>query len=479
MAVGVKIVVLGGGPGGYVAAVRAAQAGAEVTLIEQDEVGGTCLNRGCIPSKVLMTSAELFEKFRKASEFGLNVEGRFLPDMARLMQRKHKVVQDQVAGILRLLKHHKIRLIRGVGRIASPDQIQVKTQGGEVEHVPWDRLILALGSEAMPIPSLPFDGQRIISSNEALSLAEIPDSILIVGAGVIGCEFAFILSALGSRVTLVEAMDRLLPLPSVDEDCSKILQREMKKRKIGIMTNRTLIGVDENKGKLRATIGPSPFADGLSDKLKEPLSLDVDKVLVCIGRSPNTADVGLERIGVKSDEKGWIVANERMETNVPRVYAIGDVLGPAKIMLAHVASREAFVAVSNSMGKACVMDYKAVPGAIFTMPEVANVGLTESQARGAGYNVRSDTVLFRNIGKSQVIGQIAGQAKIVSDLDTGKVLSVHIIGPHATELIGEATLAVNTGCTTQQLADTIHPHPTLSEILLETSLKSIDMALHG
>jgi len=462
-----------------VADVRAAQAGAEVTLIEQNEVGGTCLNRGCIPSKVLITAAELFDKFRKAPEFGLKVDGRVVPDMARLMQRKNKVVQDQVAGILRLLKHHKIRVIKGTGRIVSADQVQVETQDGEVLQVPWDKLILALGSEPITIPNLPFDGQRIISSNEALSLEEIPGSIMIVGGGVIGCEFAFILSALGSRVTLVEAMDRLLPLPSVDEDCSKILQREMKKRKISLMTNRTLLGVDENKGKLRVTTGPSPFANGPSGKAKGPLSLEVDKILVCIGRYPNTADVGLERIGVKADQKGWIIANERMQTNVPRVYAIGDVLGPSKTMLAHVASREAHVAVSNAVGRACVMDYKAVPGAIYTIPEVANVGLTEAQAKEAGYNIRSDTVLFRNIGKSQVIGQIAGQAKIVSDIDTGKVLGVHIIGPHATELIGEATLAVNTGCTTEELAETIHPHPTLSEILLETSLKSVDMALHG
>jgi len=475
----VKIAILGAGPGGYVAAVRAAQEGAQVTVIEQAEVGGICLNWGCIPTKVMRTTAEMLERFQRASEFGLKVNGPVLPDIERLMARKQKVVQDQVRGIIKLLDHHKIRCLKGTGRIIAPGRIQVKVEDSQPEEVQWDRLILAMGSEPMTIPALLFDGKRIMSSNDALNLTEIPESILIVGGGVIGCEFAFIFSSLGSQVTVVEAMDRLLPLPSVDEDCSKVLQREMKKRKIRFMVNRTMEGVDENGGKLRVNIGPSPFAEGLKGKDLERLSVEVDKVLISVGRVPNTHDVGLEQVGVKTDQRGWIMANDRMETNVSSVYAIGDVLGPAKVMLAHVASAEGFVAAMNAMGEISEMDYDVVPGAIFTMPEVADVGLTETQARERGYNVRSDTVLFRTLGKAQVIGEIAGQGKIVSDTETGKILGVHIIGPHATDLIGEGTLAVQKGCSVQDLAKTIHAHPTLSEIMGEAAFRATDMPLHG
>lgn len=474
-----RLTIIGAGPGGYVAAIRAAQQGAEVTLIEQDEVGGTCLNWGCIPSKVMKTTAEMLEQFQRASEFGLVVNGPVVPDMGRLMARKQKVVHDQVTGILNLLEHHKVRCLRGSGRIVSPDRIQVKRDGNEPEEVQWDRLILALGSGPLAIPGLPFDGKRIISSNEALNLTEIPESLLIVGGGVIGCEFAFILSSLGSQVTVVEAMDRLLPLPSVDEDCSKILQREMKKRKIRFMVNRTVEGVDENEGKLRVMTRPSSFAKELKEKDSRPRAVDVDKVLVSIGRSPNTIDAGLEQIGVKTDQRGWIIANDRMETSVANVYAIGDVLGPAKIMLAHVASAEGFVAAGNAVGGNRTMDYAAVPGGIFTMPEVADVGLTEIQAGERGYKVRSDTVLFRTLGKAQVIGEISGQAKIISDAETGKIVGVHIIGPHATDLIAEGTLAVQTGCRVNDLARTIHAHPTLSEVMGEAAFRATNMPLHG
>ena len=377
----VKIAILGAGPGGYVAAVRAAQQGAEVTVIEQDEVGGTCLNRGCIPSKVMKTTAEMLEQFQRASEFGLAVNGPVVPDIERLMARKQKVVQDQVRGILKLLDHHKVRCLKGTGRIVSPDNIQVKSESNGTEDVPCDRLILALGSEPLAIPGFPFDGERVISSNDALNFTEIPESILIVGGGVIGCEFAFILASLGSQVTVVEAMDRLLPLPSVDGDCSKVLQREMKKRKIRFMVNHTVESVDESEGKVRVMIGPSPFAKELEEKGLKPLAVDVDKVLVSVGRLPNTTGVGLEKIGVKTDQRGWIIANDRMETDVAHVYAIGDVLGPEKIMLAHVASAEGFVAAVNAMGGNHTMDYGAVPGGIFTMPEVADVGTMSGPTR--------------------------------------------------------------------------------------------------
>ncbi len=474
-----QITVIGAGPGGYVAAIRAAQLGAEVTVIEEDNVGGTCLNWGCIPSKVMKTTAEMLEKFHRAQEFGIDVKGEILPNISALMARKQSVVQNQVKGILKLFDRHKIHYVSGHGTIQGANLVMAKLPDGETLQVSCDRLILALGSKPLNIPAFPFDGKNIISSNDALSLHEIPQSLLIVGGGVIGCEFSFIFSSLGSKVTVVEALSRLLPLPSVDEDCSKILQREMKKRKIEFMVNKTVDQVEDDGKKLRVTIGPSPFLDKPSEKDKKPLIKEVDKVLVCIGREPNTQGIGIKELGVKMDERGWIIADEGMRTNIPAVYAIGDVLGPSKVMLAHIASSEGLVAAENAMGEKRTINYDVAPGAIFTTPEIANVGLTEEQAKAQGYEVRSDSVLFRNLGKAQVMGEIEGQAKIVSDAETGKILGVHLIGSHATDLIAEGTLALQVGCTVKELAETIHAHPTLAEVMLETSFKAVGKSLHG
>jgi dihydrolipoamide dehydrogenase len=253
----------------------------------------------------------------------------------------------------------------------------------------------------------------------------------------------------------------------------------MKKRKIKFIVNRTVDGFEDRDGQLDVTIGPSPFLKTPSEKDKEPMTAQVEKMLVCIGRKPNTSDLGLETIGLAPDKKGWISANERMETDVPGVYAIGDVLGPEKIMLAHVASTEGQVAAENAMGANREMDYRVVPGAIFTTPEVATVGLSEVQAQEMGYDVRADSVLFRTLGKAHVIGEIAGQAKIVWDKASGKILGVHIVGPHATDLIAEAALAMQMGGSVEDVAATIHAHPTLAEIMLEVSCKALDRSLHG
>lgn len=474
-----RIAIIGAGPGGYVAAIRAAQLGAQVSIIEEENVGGTCLNWGCIPSKIMITTAKMVEKFQRAHEFGLKLGGKVSFDMQQLMARKAKVIQDQTKGILNLFHHHKINYLRGKAVIAGPGRAVVRSGDKEIEEVSWDKLIIATGTQPLDFPLFPFDGESILSSNHALSLTEVPQSIMILGGGVIGCEFACILSSLGSRVTLVEAMDRLLPLPSVDEDCSKVLQREMKKRKIKFLLKRTAQAFEHSNGKLRVTLTPSPFIADLTEKEKEPLFEEADKILACIGRKPNTAGLGLDKLGVRLDEKGWILVDEMMQTNAPDVFAIGDVLGPSKIMLAHVASTEGLVAAENAMGGNRTMAYDVVPGAIFTMPEVANVGVSESQARERGLNIRADSVLFRNLGKAQVVGEIAGEAKIVSDAETGGILGVHIIGPHATDLIAEGALAIKMGATAGDLAATIHAHPTLAEVMLEASFKSLDRSLHG
>jgi dihydrolipoamide dehydrogenase len=473
-----KVTVIGAGPGGYVAAIRAAQLGAEVTVIEQEAVGGTCLNWGCIPSKVMKTTAEMLDKFRRAQEFGIEIHGTVSPDMKALMGRKEKVIKDQINGVLKLLKHNKITYLAGRGIIESPNRVVARVADGKTMGVGWDRLILALGSEQADIPAFPFDGQRIISTNDALCLQEVPESILILGGGVIGCEFAFILSALGAQVTVVEALSRMLPLPWVDEDSSKVLEREMKKRKITLMLNQTISGVDIDGEKCRAVVGPYSDEQEPEHKAKT-IVVEIDKVLICVGRKPAAEGIGLEQLGIKRDESGWIVAGERMETSAAGVYAIGDILGPSKIMLAHVASREGIIAAENAMGGHKIMNYEVVPGAAFTMPEVANVGLTEAGAKERGYHIRSDSVLFRNLGKPHVIGEIAGHAKIVSESDSGRVLGVHIVGPHASDLIAEAALGMKLGCTVQDIADTIHAHPTLAEVLSEASLKGLDRSLHG
>lgn len=474
-----KIAVLGGGPGGYVAAVRAAQMGADVTLVEKDTLGGTCLNRGCIPSKIMQTTAGMLHQFQRCKDFGIQLEGSPIVDMAALLARKEKIVNTQVQGIANLLKHNGVTHLQGRGTIESNGSLEVKTTQGETLNIAWDTLIMSTGSEPLEIPAFPFDGRKIISSTEALNLEKVPESMVIVGGGVVGCEFACILADLGTRVTVVEALGRLLPLPSVDAGCSKVLQREMKKRKIKFLLDKTVTAVDTSGNLASVTIGPSPFAENIREKDLQPLQIEADKVLVSIGRKSNTHSIGLENLGMEMDQKGWIKADHSLRTTVENVYAIGDALGPAKVMLAHVASAEGIIAAENAMGGNRQMNYDAVPGAIFTSPEVANVGLTEDQAKEKGLNFRADTVLFRTIGKAQVIGELAGETKIVSHAENGKVLGVHIIGPHATDLIAEGTLAVTTGCTVQELAETIHAHPTLAEVTMETAFKAMGRALHG
>ena len=476
---GLKIVVLGAGPGGYVAAVRAAQLGGDVTIIENDHVGGTCLNWGCIPSKILKAAADRLTDIRHAAAFGVKADPDPEIDMPTLTDRKARIIQAQRKGIDSLLAHHGINHLSGKGYIQEPGVVALAGTDGEVATVVYDRLIVATGSRPMAISAFAFDGQRIISSNEALYLDEIPESIVIVGGGVIGCEFASIFTAFGSTVTVVEALDRLLPLPAVDADCSKVLAREMKKRKIAFHVNRTVEAVDTSGALLKVRIGPSPFAENLKEKDKKPLEIKAAQVLVCVGRTANTSDIGLEKIGVATDARGWIVADDALQTGADGVFAIGDVLGPEKIMLAHVASTEGLTAAENAMGGDRRMDYTAVPGAIFTAPEVGTVGLSEAQAKETGVAVRADTVLFRAVGKAQVIGEIAGQAKIVSDADSGRILGVHIIGPHASDLIAEGTLAVKNGLTVRQLAETIHAHPTLAEVMMEAGFKALDRGLHG
>jgi dihydrolipoamide dehydrogenase len=474
-----KITVIGAGPGGYVAAIRAAQLGAEVTLIERENVGGTCLNWGCIPSKIMKTTADLLEDFKQAPALGVRLSGNAVPDMVTLNLRKKTIIQSQAQGIHKLIKQNRIDYIKGAARISGKGRLTVSSAEEKAKNISWDRLIIATGSSPFSPDAFPFDHRRIISSSDALMLQEVPESILILGGGVIGCEFASIFAAFGARVTLVEGLSRLLPLPGIDESCSKVLQREMKKRKIKILLKHTATAADIDSETVRITLGPSRFDKTVQNKMGEPQTIEVEKMLVCIGRQPNTDDMGLEQLGISRDHGGWLIVDDGMATNVEGVFAVGDVLGPPKIMLAHVASTEGIIAAENAMGMSRKMDYRVVPSTIFTQPEVANVGLSEIQAREQGGAVRSDSILFRALGKAQVMGKIAGETKIVSSEKDGKIIGVHIIGPHAADLIAEGALAMQQGATVSDLAGTIHAHPTLAEAMLEGAHKALGHPIHG
>ncbi|HMK64247.1 MAG TPA: dihydrolipoyl dehydrogenase [Thermodesulfobacteriota bacterium] len=474
-----KIGIIGAGPGGYIAAIRAAQLGAQVVVIEQEALGGTCLNWGCIPTKTLKTTAEALEQLHRARELGIDLEGGFRPNIERIMARKNAVVALLAQGIQKIFESYKIQFLKGRALIRDPRNIVVTGPSGDLQEINVDQIIIASGSQPLEFPAFPFDGHHILSSSDALLLKEIPESLLIIGGGVIGCEFAFIFRLLGSQVTVVEALPRVIGLPSIDPDCSTIIQREMKKRKINLLLDKTVEKTEVQNGRVRATLGPSPFLKEVKDKDRQPIEMDAGKVLVTIGRQSNAAALGLAKLGMELDEKGWIRADSYLKTNIPGIYAIGDALGPSKIMLAHVASTEGIIAAESIMGHPREMSYDVVPSAIFTFPEVSAVGLTEFQARERGHEVRSSSFLFRTLGKPQAMGEIVGQAKIVSDQGTGKILGVHIAGPHATDLIAEGTLAMQLGATVEALARTIHAHPTLAEVLLETAHKAMGSALHG
>ena len=476
-----NIIIIGAGPGGYVAAIRASGLGAQVTLIEKENLGGTCLNHGCIPSKIMKNSADLLLNCLKAASMGIKISGTVSPDIRALMQRKEKVLESQRKGLAGLLEKAGVTVVMGRAQIVSPGKIVVVSDREQTISMAYDKLIIAVGTVPMNMSAFPFDHEKILSSNDILSLDYIPKSLTIVGGGVIGCEFAFIFSALGCQVTIVEAMDRVLPLPGVDASCSKLLLREMKKRKIKVLTD-TIVTRTENKSDgLDIFLDPSPFTKP-AGKLKTK-SVQSDVMAVCIGRRSPARELGLENIGLETDKAGWIAVNEYMQTRVDNVYAVGDILGPDHVMLAHVAYHEGLVAAVNACGQKetpqTAMSYDTVPAAIFTMPEIGTVGLTEKQAREQGIDTETAVVNFRALGKAHAIDQIAGEAKMIVEKGSGKVIGVHITGPHATDLIAEAALAVNKGLTAKDLAHTIHAHPTLAEIMGEVALKIVGTPLHG
>jgi dihydrolipoamide dehydrogenase len=456
-----KMTIIGAGPGGYVAALRAAQKGALVTIVEEDKVGGTCLNRGCIPTKTLIASAEALNQAKRADDFGLEC-GAVSYNLAKIRERKDKVVFNQVKGILGLFKSWGVSLIEGRGTILSNECVRVDRADATTEDIPSDRIIIATGSRPAMIAGFPFDGETVITSDDAVRLHRIPKSIIIVGAGVIGSEFAFIYRSFGAEVTMLEMFPRALS--TEDEEISALIEREFKKAKIKLITGVKVDMVEKDAGGM-------VFAT-----LNNGKRLTAEMVLVSIGRSMNTENIGLESVGVRKGVRGEIIVNDKMETDVPGIYAIGDVTG--KMLLAHVASHQGLVAVENALGGDDSMSYDVVPTGIFTMPEVGSVGLREKQAIEQGISVSIGRFPYRALGKAHAMGEITGLVKVIADKNTDKIVGVHICGAHATDIIHEGAVAIEMGVTVKDLGRMIHAHPTLSEAMMEACEDVHKTAIH-
>jgi dihydrolipoamide dehydrogenase len=442
------VAILGGGPGGYVAAIRAGQLGLKTALVEKEKVGGTCLHYGCIPTKALLESAEVLLLCRRAGEFGVKVAEATL-DLKAAMERKDRVVKKNLMGTESLLRKNKVTTIKGNGKLAGPGRIEVRDAGGGVTSVEAKAAILATGSRVGSLPMVPVDGRVVLSSDDILSLDRVPESLLVIGAGAVGVEFASIYLAFGSKVTLIEKEPRLVPLE--DQEVSEALLRSFTRQGMEVHVGATIQSV-----RVEADAAWSEFqVSGGSKRVR------TERVLMAAGRRPVTDGLGLEALGVAM-ERGYVKVDEYMETSVPGLYAIGDVtLTPA---LAHVASHEGITAVERIAGKRPhPVNYQAIPNCTYCHPQVASVGMTEAQARASGRQVRVGKFPFTANSKAGILGQGDGFVKAVADAATGEILGVHIIGVLATEQIAESVVARHFEATAEELANVVHAHPTLAE----------------
>jgi dihydrolipoamide dehydrogenase len=457
------LVIIGGGPGGYVAAIRAAQLGGKVTLIEQEELGGTCLNWGCIPTKALLRGVEILDLIEGGKDYGIQA-GSVTVDFAKLMARKDRAVKTLVGGVSGLMKANGIEVIKGTGRLVSPQKIEVVNAKQEKEIYQARKIILAPGSVSaeIPIPGAKLPG--VIDSNGALTLKEIPESLVIIGAGPIGLEFGTVYAALGAKVTVLEMLPQVLP--SEDPEIAAVLEKTLRRFKIQSLTGVKVEKIIERpEGKLQVTA-----AVGGGEKV-----FPAQYVLMAVGRKPKVEGLGLEEAGVKFSKKG-IEVNDKMETNIPGVFAIGDVTG--KWLLAHYASAQGEVAARNALGQEAQMDERVVPRCVYTFPEVASVGLTEKKAGEEGHRVKVGRFPFAANGKATILGERNGLVKIVADEKYDEILGVHIVGPHATDLIGEAVVAMRLEGTAPDIGHAIHPHPTLTEAMMEAAFDVDGTAVH-
>lgn len=454
-----KITIIGAGPGGYEAAIYAAKQGAQVTLVEAKQVGGTCLNRGCIPTKALLASAEVLHTAQKAKDYGVvaeNVTAR----QAELVARKNKVVSGLVKGVEHTLAANRVTLVKGHGHLVGGMRIEVELCDGGTEVLEPDAILLATGSVASVPGFIQPNGETIITSDELLNSEELPQSIIILGGGVIGCEFGQYLARMGCAVTIVEKLPHLLPME--DKDVAEALQRQFRREKIKCICGTGLAQVQTT-------------AKGVSATLENGTELQAEKLLVAVGRSPFTLGLCPEAVGITVTKRGHIVVDEQMRTNVGNIYAIGDLVPTAQ--LAHVASKEGFVAIDNMLGKPAVMRYHAVPRCIYTYPEVACVGATQEELDRQGQNYHMGRFDFMANGKAKAAGKPEGFVKVLTN-EQDVLIGAAIVGAHATEMLQVLTLAVEAGLTAKQVGAAIYPHPTMSEAIMEALHDLHGMSIH-
>jgi dihydrolipoamide dehydrogenase len=459
------LAVIGAGPGGYVAAIRAAQLGLRVALIEKEpSLGGTCLNVGCIPSKALLESSELYYRARHAfADHGITA-GAVGFDLAKMMARKNRVVEELTTGIGLLMKKNKIKVLRGSGRLAGPKRVAVRGQEGEQE-IEAGHIVLAMGSVPVELPFLPFDG-RIVSSTEALAFESVPGHLVVVGAGAVGLELGSVWSRLGAQITVIEMLPAVVPF--ADRQVSKALEKALTKQGLAFRLSSRVEGAEVDGDRIRVTIRSEKGES-------EPITCD--RLLVAVGRRPATRGAGLEEAGVRLEQNGRVAVNDRLETGLAGVYAIGDLVrGP---MLAHKAEEEGVAVAERIAGKPGHVNYRAIPNVVYTSPEVAQVGLTEEEAKAQGLPYKAGRYYFKSNGRAKCMGEEEGLVKVLSHQETDRLLGIHILGPRASEMIAEAVTAFEFGGSAEDVARTVHAHPTLSEAVKEAALAVERRQIHG
>ncbi|HXO43067.1 MAG TPA: dihydrolipoyl dehydrogenase [Thermoanaerobaculia bacterium] len=476
------LIIIGSGPGGYVAGIRAGQLGLKVAVVEKDpKLGGTCLHRGCIPTKALLHTASLLDEIRGVAEHGIQVPAPTL-DIARAHDRKRKVVDKNARGIEALFKKYKVTgMLQGTGRLVGPHQVEVDGKDGK--RVLSTRFVMiATGSVPRDVPIAPADGERVLNSDHVLLLERVPKSIAVLGAGAVGTEFASLYASFGSEVTLIEMLPRILPIE--DEEVSAELERALRKRKIKVLTGARLTAAERTATGVRLTIerqgkagtSKTPGSQGAPETPATPETIEAELLLSAVGRSPVTGGIGLEALGIEL-ERGYVKVNPLMQTNLPHVYAIGDVVNTP--WLAHVASAEGILAVEHMAGQPVrPINYDHVPSCTYCDPEVGSVGLSEARARERGYDVAVGKFPFLALGKATILGHTGGFVKVVRETKYDELLGVHIIGASATDLIAEACAALHLEATDEELVRTIHAHPTLSEAVGEAAHAAFGHAIH-
>ncbi len=458
------VTIIGAGPGGYVAAIRAAQLGLRVALVEKEHLGGVCLNWGCIPTKALLRNAEIISLLGQGKEFGFTLSG-FEADYGAAVDRSRKVSERLVKGVGVLMRKSQVEVLEGTGRLQSPNAVEVSLRAGGNRTLETQNVILATGGRARTVPGITPDGERVLTYREAIVLRDVPTSVVVIGAGPIGMEFAHIWQTYGAQVTVVEMLPRALPLE--DEEASAEVERAFKRRKVKLLTSTRVEGVEATGDSVQVRVSGEEAGQ----------VLEAERVLVAIGVQPNVEDLGLEQVGVKV-ERGHLVVDEGMRTNVPGIYAVGDLTG--ELALAHVASAQGIVAAETIAGEATQpLDYEAMPRCTYCQPQVASFGLSEAQAAERGYEVRVGRFPFLANGKALGLGERDGFVKIVADAAYGEILGAHMVGPEVTELLPELVLARIWELTPEEIARTVHAHPTLSEALMEAAHAVFGKAIHA